>query len=73
MKYYIRSDCMCPTNVAFNMKNCGECFNFFSRISSFEKFLEPIFKNFSLHFFTLRNCMPNTHKHRLRGSDGTEA
>ena len=28
---------------------------------------------FPLHLFTKRNCMLNTHKHHLRGSDGTEA
>ena len=41
---------MCSINVTFNMKT-GECVNFLSRICSFEKILEPIFKNFSLIFF----------------------
>ena len=56
MKYYVRSDCMCSTNVAFNMKT-GECFNFFHRISSFEKFWSLFPQFISLRFFTLRNCM----------------
>ena len=25
MKYYVRSDCMCSTNVAFNIKTTLEC------------------------------------------------
>ena len=73
MKYYVRTHYMCSTNVAFNMKT-EECFNFFSRISLFKKFLEPIFStNFLLILLLLRNCVPSTHKHRLRVSDGTEA
>ena len=59
---------MYSTNVAFNMKTMKNVFLFFSRIPSFYKF-----GAYFLNFFTLRNCMPNTHIHRLRGSDGTEA
>ena len=73
MKYYVRTHYMCSTNVAFNMKTVKNVLIFFLEFL-FEIFLEPIFsKFFSLNFFMLRNCMPSTHKHRLRGSDGTEA
>ena len=41
---------MCSINVAFNMKTVENVLNF-SRISSFETFLEPIFLMFSLHLF----------------------
>ena len=63
---------MCCTNVAFNMK-IGECFNFFLEFHRLKFFWSLFSQLFSLNFFTLHNYMPNTHKHRLRGSDGTEA
>ena len=67
MKYYVRSDYMCSTKVAFNMKTVENIFFFleFFRLNYF-------WSLFSL-FFMLRNYTLNTHKHRLRGSDGTEA
>ena len=34
---------MCSTNVVFNIKTVENVLLFFSRISSFETFLEPIF------------------------------
>ena len=72
MKYYVTSDCMCFTNVAFNIK-IGENILFCCRILSFEKFFELTFSFFNFYFFTMRNCTRDTHKDCLRGSDGTEA
>ena len=63
MQYYVTNDCMCSTNVAFNMKTVENVLIFFTNFWSL----------FSLNFFTLCNRMPNTYKHHLRGSDGTEA
>ena len=40
---------MCSTNVAFNMKTVENVIIFFSRIPSFDTFLEPIF-SFIFHF-----------------------
>ena len=63
---------MCSTNVVFNMKTVENVLIFFLEFrlkhfwSLFSQFCSP-------NFFTLHNCMPSTHKHRLRGSDGTEA
>ena len=71
MKYYVTSDCMCSINVVFNIKT-GENFFIFCRILSFEKCFELTF-SFLSYFFTMRNCTRDTHKDRLRGSDGTEA
>ena len=72
MKYYVTSDCMCSTNVAFNIKT-GENILIFSRFLSFEKIFELTFSFLSFNFFTMHNCTRDTHKDRLRGSDGTEA
>ena len=73
MKYYVISDCMCSTNVAFNIKT-GENILIFCRFLSFENFFELILSLFlSFNFFTMHNCTRDTHKDRLRGSDGTEA
>ena len=73
MKYYVRSDCTCSTNVAFNIKTVENVFIFFLEFLLLKHF-GAYFLNFVLLiFFTLRNCMPNARKHRLRGSDGTEA
>ena len=71
MKYYVTSDCMCSINVAFNIKT-GENFIIFCRILSFENLLS-LLSLFLSKFFTMRNCTRDTHKDRLRGSDGTEA
>ena len=60
MKYYIKSDCICSTNCAFNMK-------------TMEKIFSSLFLQFySSSFVTLHNYMFNTHKHCLHSSDGTE-
>ena len=67
----IRSDCMCSTNFAFHMKTVENVFIFFLEFLRLNIF-GAYFLNFFSSFFTLRNCMFNTHKHRLRGSDGTE-
>ena len=73
MKYYVTSDCMCSTNVAFNIKT-GENIFIFCRFLSFETFFELTFDLFfSFNFFTMHNCTRDTHKDRLRNSDGTEA
>ena len=72
MKYYVTSDCMYSTNVAFNIKT-GENILIFCRFLSFEKFVELTFSFFIFQFFTMHNCTRDTHKDRLRGSDGTEA
>ena len=69
MKYYV---IMCSTNVAFNIKT-GENILIFCRFLSFETFFELTFSFLSFNFFTMRNCTRDTHKDRLRGSDGTEA
>ena len=72
MKYYVRSDCTCSTNVAFNIKTVENVLIFF--LEFLLKHFWSLFSQFcSLNFFTLRNCMPNTRKHCLHGSDGTEA
>ena len=73
MKYYVRSDCMCSTNVAFNMKTVENVLIFFLEFLCLKHFWSLFSHFFSSFLFTLRNCMPNTHKHHLRGSDGTEA
>ena len=72
MKYYIRSDSMCSTNVVFNMKTVENVLIFFLEFLHLKHFWS-LFSKFFLFIFTLRNCMPVTHKHRLRGSDGTDA
>ena len=70
MKYYVTSDCMCSINVAFNIKT-GENFFFleFFRLKN----LLSLLSLFLSTFFTMRNCTRDTHKDRLRGSDGNEA
>ena len=73
MKYYVISDCMRSTNVAFNLKTVEDVLIFFLEFLRSKHFWSLSSQFFSLHFFTLRNCMPNKHKHLLRGSDGTEA
>ena len=73
MKYYVRSDCTCSTNVASNIKTVENVFMFFLEFLLLIHFWSLFSQFCSLNFFTLRNCMPNTRKHRLRGSDGTEA
>ena len=50
MKYYVRSDCMCSTNVAFNMKTVENVLIFY-RISSFENIFGAYFLNFFSTFF----------------------
>ena len=64
---------MCSTNVAFNMKTVENVLVFFLEFLRLKNFWSLFKKKISLNFFTLRNCMPSTSKHRLRGSDGTEA
>ena len=64
---------MCSTNVAFNMKTVENVLIFFLEFLRLKHFWSLFSKCFLFIFFTLRNCMPNTHKHCLRGSDGTEA
>ena len=69
MKYYV----MCSTNVVFNMKTVENVLIFFLEFLRLKNFWSLLSQFFLFIFFTLCNCMPNTHKHRLRGSDGTEA
>ena len=70
MKYYVTSDCMCSTNVAFNIKTGENIFVDFFRLKIFLSLLSLFL---SFNFFTMHNCTRDTHKDRLRGSDGTEA
>ena len=63
---------MCSTNVVFNIKTVENVLIFFLEFLRLKHFFSLFSKFFSLNFFTLRNCMPNTHKHRLHGSDGTD-
>ena len=63
---------MCSTKVAFNIKT-GETILILFRFFSFETFFELTFSFLSFNFFTMHNCTRDTHKDRLRGSDGTEA
>ena len=64
---------MCSTNVAFNMKNVENVLIFFLEFLRLKHFWSLFSKKEFLLVFTLRNCMPCAHKHRLRGCDGTEA
>ena len=73
MKYYVRSECMCFTNVAFNIKTVENVLIFFVEFLRMKHFWSLFYNFVLLIFFMLRNCMPNTHKHCLSGSDGTEA
>ena len=62
---------MCSTNVAFNMKTVENVLIFFLEFLRLKHFCSLFSKKKFSSFFTLRNCMPSAHKHRLRGSDGT--
>ena len=64
---------MFSTNVVFNMKTVENVFIFFLQYLRLKHFWSLFSQFFSLNFFTLRNCMPSTRKHRIRGSDGIEA
>ena len=64
---------MCFTNVAFNIKTVENILIFFLEFFHMKHFWSLFSQFCSLNLFTLRNCMHNTHKHRLRGSDGTDA
>ena len=64
---------MCSTNVVFNMKTVENVLIFFLQFLRLKHFWSLFSQFCFLNLFTLRNCMPSTHKHRLRGSDGTEA
>ena len=50
MKYYVAIDCMCSTNVAFNIKT-GENILIFCRFLSFENFFELTFSFLSFNFY----------------------
>ena len=62
---------MCSTNVVFNIKTVENALIFFLEFLCLKHFGAYFLNIVLLIFFTLPNCMPNAHKDRLLGSDGT--